>query len=409
MIPMQQSFDFDAIQGVSFLCGDKENIEGINRIEVLKPFEEDILLYLDDVSKELMKNRAAREYPDVITFAFWIRRASMLKLKEKYCIKDFNVHLGRGIVFHIAPSNVAVNYAYSLVAGLVTGNINIVRIPSKNFAQVELINAALIKCLESHSRLYKYINLVRYDRSKKVNDCFSAIADVRIIWGGDSTIFELRKSPLKPRATEITFADRYSISVIDSDSYMCNEDKENIANAFYNDTYLTDQNACTSPRLVVWHGNRICEARDEFWHKLDELAVKKYTLQPIQSINKLTDSYEIAAVMPGAKVVKGLDNTVFRVELSKLQGSIMEMKGNSGFFMEYTCESIVELQDICNDLHCQTIGYIGNLKDFEPLLNSGIKGVDRIVPIGKTMDFDLIWDGYNLVERLTRTVVLRNN
>ena len=40
----------------------------------------------------------------------------------------------------------------------------------------------------------------------------------------------------------------------------------------------------------------------------------------------------------------------------------------------------------------------------EPLIQAGIRGVDRVVPIGYTMDFDLIWDGYNLVERLTRTI-----
>jgi len=40
------------------------------------------------------------------------------------------------------------------------------------------------------------------------------------------------------------------------------------------------------------------------------------------------------------------------------------------------------------------------------LVLSGIHGVDRIVPIGHTMDFDLVWDGYNLVERLTRNIQL---
>ena len=43
----------------------------------------------------------------------------------------------------------------------------------------------------------------------------------------------------------------------------------------------------------------------------------------------------------------------------------------------------------------------------QPLIDLGIKGVDRVVPIGKTMDFDLLWDGYKLVERLTRTVEIR--
>ena len=66
----------------------------------------------------------------------------------------------------------------------------------------------------------------------------------------------------------------------------------------------------------------------------------------------------------------------------------------------------MELKPICDDTHCQTVSYIGDRKMFLPLLEAGIRGVDRIVPIGKTMDFDLIWDGYNLYERLTRTISL---
>ena len=61
---------------------------------------------------------------------------------------------------------------------------------------------------------------------------------------------------------------------------------------------------------------------------------------------------------------------------------------------------------ICDDIHCQTIGYIGNKDMFISLLKSGIKGVDRIVPVGKTMDFDLIWDGYNLEKMFTRTIAI---
>ncbi len=49
-------------------------------------------------------------------------------------------------------------------------------------------------------------------------------------------------------------------------------------------------------------------------------------------------------------------------------------------------------------------GYYGNKEAFLPLIKSGVKGIDRVVPIGRTLDFDLIWDGYNLVERLTRSI-----
>lgn len=41
----------------------------------------------------------------------------------------------------------------------------------------------------------------------------------------------------------------------------------------------------------------------------------------------------------------------------------------------------------------------------DAILVFGVKGIDRVVPIGKTMDFDLIWDGYDLVEQMSRIVV----
>ena len=50
-----------------------------------------------------------------------------------------NILLGRGNIFHIAPSNVPMNFAYSLAFGLLSGNNNIVRIPSRNFFQVDIL------------------------------------------------------------------------------------------------------------------------------------------------------------------------------------------------------------------------------------------------------------------------------
>ena len=39
---------------------------------------------------------------------------------------------------------------------------------------------------------------------------------LRIIWGGDKTIKDIRKYPLSTRSFDITFADRYSLCVINS-------------------------------------------------------------------------------------------------------------------------------------------------------------------------------------------------
>lgn len=391
---------------LSYLVGSRETLRGICGTAAKRPFDAAVTDFLNDLSKVLMANQDARAFSDVVTFAFWIRKSATARLREQFDKKDENIRLGRGVAFHIAPSNVPVNYAYSLAAGLLTGNANLVRVPSKEFEQVRIINRAINDTLnmETHAEMRDYICLVRYDRSREVNDLLSELSDTRVIWGGDETIAELRKSPLGPRANEITFADRFSIAMIDSDCYLARMDQQKIAEGFYNDTYLTDQNACTSPRMVVWLGTQPAKAKEIFWNNLHMLVREKYAFQPIQGVNKLTGGFLLAAAHEGVKIVSGPDNLIVRVQVPNLFNNLMEFKDNSGYFFEYDCNDILALKNLCDDLRCQTVAYIGDRKMFIPLLESGVKGIDRIVPVGQTMDFSFIWDGYNLYERLTRTV-----
>lgn len=400
--------DGQLLSKVSFLVGGRETMEKLGSLDVKKPFDETVVEFLNALSKKLMTAPAARAFPDVVTLGFWLRKSSVLALRERFATDGQTV--GRGVAFHIAPSNVPVNYAYSLFTGLLCGNANIVRIPSKDFPQVSVINDAIRRTLEEpgFADLAPYITLVRYERSGEINDYFSARCDVRVIWGGDQTIAELRKSPIPPRATEITFADRYSLAVIDSDAYVSDEHKERITSDFYNDTYLSDQNACTSPRVVVWTGSRIAEAKGQFWKELRQLTASKYQFQTIQGVDKLSQLYVAAAEYGGISREPETDNLLYRIHVKELTPELMDYRGNSGYFYEYDCNDIMELKRFCNDTHCQTIGYVGDAAMLAPLLESGVKGVDRVVPIGHTMDFDLIWDGYNLVEQLTRKISIKS-
>lgn len=405
------------LSGVRYLEGNEDILLNMPSVSPRMAFSESVLEFLSDLSKELMTDSSAKIFPDVVTLGFWLRKSSLVHMRKRFLSDSSSVHMGRGLAFHIAPSNVPVNYAYSLCTGLLCGNANIVRIPSKDFPQVRIINHAIQAVLEKHKEMKPYICLVRYERSREINDFLSELCDTRIIWGGDVTIADIRKSALLPYATEITFADRYSLAVIDSDMYLkmtvdtsgnIKEDAVNkTASEFYNDTYLSDQNACTSPRAVVWLGSKKEKAKQIFWDSLYHLAKKKYHFQSVQGIDKFSMFCMAAAGDVGNIKASGYhkDNLLVRVQVSELDGKLMNYRGNSGYFYEYDCNDIMELKNFCNDMHCQTVGLLGDRKVLEPLLDSGIKGIDRIVPIGHTMDFDLLWDGYNLVERLTRTIV----
>lgn len=399
------------LEEIEFLIGDK-----IDRFEVLldqpaqEVFSEDTFSFLNDISELLLKSPNIRNYPDVATFAFYCRKANLSGIKRAHQ-RDLEYRIGRGILFHVTPGNVPVNFAYSLFAGLVTGNINIVRVPSKNFEQVSLIiNAIKMVLLNGRykSIFSKRLYLVRYNRDSSATAFFSTLCDVRIIWGGDKTIDEIRKSPIPPKSTEVTFSDRYSISLINADKYSKHPDKANVALGFYNDTYLFDQNACTSPQTIYWFGsNKEVEiAKSEFWEMLQRtLHEKKFEMQPILAVDKLTSFYSQAIFFGDIEREPHVTNDIWRIKNGSVHRDINLFRCSSGYFNEVNVSSLDELLPVINRKF-QTIGYFGFTKEE---LENWIKrrkplGIDRIVPIGRTMDFSLNWDGYDLVYALSRSI-----
>ena len=390
---------------IKYLVGTEEIISAMPKCEPLPIFSELAVKGLSALSKILLGKAEARSSPDVMTFAFWCRKASLSEQKRAY--EETRFRVGRGMVFHIAPSNVPLNFAYSFVAALLAGNASVVRLPSKDFRQTEMVCEAMHSMLEQVPELRPYIAFIKYGHEQDINDWLSAECDVRVIWGGDRTIGLVRKSQLSARAAEITLADRYSIAVIQSDRYLQAEDKKNIARGFYNDTYYTDQNACTSPCLVIWLGSEIEKAQKIFWEQLHDIARNEYDLQPVQAVDKLVQFCLLASHIP-VKIIRGSDNIVNRVLLEKLDEDAANFKGHSGFFMEYKADSLDDMLPICKE-RCQTVSYFGieqeEWKEF--LCRNAIKGVDRIVPIGTTLDFRLTWDGIDFIRRMSREIDVR--
>lgn len=370
------------------------------------PFADNVIEFLNALSGALLKDRESRLYPDAITFAFFCRKANLQKLKEEY-VSDGILRMGRGLLFHIAPSNVPINFGYSLVSGLLAGNANVVRVSSKQFAQVDLIIKHLHALLAfgEYNEVANRIALVRYDRTSDANEMFSAMCNVRVIWGGDATIATLRQNAILPRAFDVCFADRYSIAAINPESIMEASDAEmkKLAEAFYNDTYLFDQNACSAPHTIFWlQSDKLEDAKNRFWNAVHEHVAAKYQLQAVMSVDKLTAFYRQAACMDVRKKEMP-DNVVVRTELKELPKNIEDFRCACGYFSEKTISSLDEIAPIVS-IKYQSLGYYGfgkeELRDF--VIRNRFQGLDRIVPIGETTAFALTWDGYNLIDTFTR-------
>lgn len=400
VILMQQNFD---ISDVKVLFPSKIDWDVFEQYRPDTPFSDEVVDFLSALSSALLKDKQSRLYPDIVTFAFFCRKSNLLKLKDEYTNNE--LRLGRGIVFHIAPSNVPINFGYSLVSGLMAGNYNVVRCSNKNFPQVDIIINIMLSIAENHVEVAKRIAVVRYEHTSQANDYFSSICQTRVIWGGDQTINLIRKSNIPSRSFDITFADRYSFAVINADEMVKDENMERIAEGFYNDTYLFDQNACSAPHLVIWLGNSAnkVKAKDLFWQAVYGMVIKKkYHFQSVMAVDKLTAFYRQSQAMSIEKIPTE-DNKLVRIKLNGLPKDIDDYRCKCGYFSEYDAESLDELESIIKYKY-QTMAYYGMEKETMEhfVIDNRILGIDRIVPFGKTTDFSLTWDGYNLIGMMSR-------
>lgn len=388
---------------MTFLVGNENILLNINKTPALPIFSDILISFLNDLSKRLRRNAEAKEMQDVLSYAFWIRKASVEKEKNNHI--NIERRMGRGVTFHIAPSNVPINFAVSMTSALLAGNACIIRVSNKQFEQVNIVCNEIRYLLDTeYEELKRYICIVRYEHDLETTQMLSNMCDVRIIWGGNETINLIRQAKLPPRAIEMAFADRYSLAIIDAEQYLkC--DKQEIAELFYTDTYYSDQNACSSPRIVIWTGKNKELARKFFWSELESIVKDKYELHPIQVINKLDSFCRLTAKNGDGFGLITTSNYLYRVQVDELTEKLMEYKEAGGYFFEYLADSVDEVVPILGK-KCQTVAVLGieesQIRDL--VYRNGVRGVDRIVSLGKTMELSFKWDGYDMIETMSRII-----
>jgi hypothetical protein len=374
----------------------------------MPPFSGAICDFITALSEKLIHDPVAKQFPDIIALAFWARRGNILKIKGQY--KEYSDRLGRGLVFHIAPSNVPVNFAFSFLFSLLAGNANIVRVPSKPFPQIGIICGAVSELLAGFPEIEERSAFVSYPADDETTMAFCKMADARIIWGGDKTVEHIRGFVVKPRCVDVVFPDRYSICIIDGRAVQAatKDEIKRLAELFYNDTYLMDQNACSSPQIVFWQ-NADTTIKKRFWDAVITDVSKRYDLQSAVMVDKYMQLCRDAVTYDGLSSA-WQNGIVYRVVFSELPNSdLTGLRGKGGYFYEYDLENLDELVPLISEKY-QTVTYYGIspevLKEF--VMQNQLRGIDRIVPVGSAMNIDIIWDGYDLINVLSRIISMHS-
>ncbi len=385
----------------------------------LKPFDSKVIAFLNTLSKRILANDELKRLPEMVALGFWLRKTNIeqLKVLNSHLLENkvyFSSPLGK--IFHICPANVDTMFLYSLAVSLLMGNKNILRISNRLeahqiFTLFNILNSVLAE--EEFGEFDSYINLVSYPHNENINNFISYNVNARVIWGGDQTIDTFKKFTTSPRVKDIVFADRISVLLIKCKSFLeLNEDKlDSMLNVFFNDAYTFDQMGCSSPQTIYLLGtdDEVADFSNRFLPLASAFISQKYTTDfaSIASLklNRLVDDSveSILAGVAGDNLVKFafLNNSV---DETYLHGC------GAGYFYVRQIHSASQLLNL-QSAKIQTISHWGlatnDLLEIKKIALG--EGIDRIVPLGEALNFNFIWDGYNLFDELSRKVFLKLN
>lgn len=379
----------------------------------LPPFSEPALRFVHELSQKLMRSPQTRHHPELTALAFWMRKANLERLRSDMHQRIGNsIHVPRGTVLHFSPSNVDTIFVYSWFLSLLTGNKNIVRLSSKVSMQSALLVEAIgeLLSLPAHSAIAQRTLLIRYAQDDDITEQLSACCDVRVIWGGDSTVKHIRSLPLPPTAIDVSFANKYSIAVLNTERWSDARDdrKDKWAEAFYNDSYWFDQMACSSPRLVLWVGDHESSrtSADDFWSRVSGvLSVRHKGFADRDYVNKLI-SQDSMAVEHDVRISPSVSNDLVRVWLD-VPALHQEHHCGAGLFFESALPSLESIKPLLSR-SIQTLSYAGfTQQEFRSFIqDEPIAGIDRIVPFGQALNFDSVWDGFDLIRVFMREITV---
>ncbi|AVM73025.1 acyl-CoA reductase [Magnetospirillum gryphiswaldense] len=376
------------------------------------PFATEAVAALATLSDRLLMSQSARHFPELVALGFWLRRTHLNVLAAEFARTRpaQAMAVPRGLVLHIPPANVDVMMAYPWALSLLAGNRNIIRVSSRiGAAGQELLDAMTTILAESPvlAASNLFVSWPR-DHTHSLAE-LSALADFRLVWGGDATIAQIRAVPLPPHAGELCFADRASLCAMAAEAVNRADEEElrHLAERFAADITTFGQAACSSPRLLVWVGDdAACErAQQRLVAALDHLP-DMAPLAPAIALGRNAYVHRAAAEGLVSRPATPAGPILFAHAPKPVDG---QQWGHcfGGLVHVARGPSLATVASFIQRRH-QTLCHFG----FDPAELAALvtqlrgTGLDRLVPVGTALRFSHLWDGVDLLERLTKSVHL---
>jgi hypothetical protein len=379
-----------------------------------EPFAPARMDTLARVSAALLADPVLRRDPASVSVAYWLRRAHLARLAEEHARRAatepdvLRVPVGR--VLHMAPSNVDTLFIYSWALAYLCGNASVVRLSQESGVVVEALLRVIGSVAAVDPELRGSNRFVTYGHDDEITAALSAWCAHRVIWGGDAAVSAIRPLPLPPHASERVFGSKYSFAVIDAGRFDAapEEERARVAAGFFNDLFWFDQMACSSPHVVFWIGAaHAAESAARAFERTLQAEVGRRGFEPPVSsaVHRRTYAFGLAA---SADVRVVLEHPGF-VGVHVRDRAALDKDVCGGGLLRHV--PVSELSEVLGfvDEGDQTLTHWGidrvALRDFAA--QAGARGLDRVVPIGEALAFDVVWDGYHLMDDMLRRVRVR--
>jgi hypothetical protein len=377
------------------------------RGQLAAPFAPERVDLVASVAEALLSSRGSPASGPAAHFAFWTRRAALAKLAASFAarVPQHTLARPRGLVFHLPPQNVETVFLYSWALAYLAGNANIVRLPQEISARMRAIVDLFLDRLAAQrdtSQLF-----LHYPSKGDLGAKISARSDARVVWGGDAKVALFAPLPLRNGGKSIWFGDRFSFSTVNGAALDKLDEAalRALAKKLHNDVFVFDQMACSSPHALYVVGE--AAAHSAGVRRLLDASAAEWTMDDPagrvgHAIGKMTAAFYAAGTGRASSVSwQNTNLTSFVASAPERQ----DIRVGGGFLSVVFIRSLDEVPSFIRESD-QTITYFGwERGEIETVAASRTgPGVSRWAPIGTALDFDFIWDGYDIPFELTRLI-----
>jgi hypothetical protein len=383
-----------------------ETLEGA-RERLAAPFAPERVDLVARVAEALLGPKRAEASGPAAHFAFWTRRAALTKLAASFAARVPQNALARprGLVFHLPPQNVETVFLYSWALSYLAGNANIVRLPQQVSVRSRAIVELFLERLKETRDVSQFF--VHYPSQGSLGAKISGLSDARVVWGGDAKVALFAPLPLRNGGKSVWFGDRFSFSTIKGAALEKLDDAnlQVLAKKLHNDVFVFDQMACSSPHALYVVGDAVTHSA-EVQRLLGASALAWTIDDPArrvgQAIGKMTAAFYAAASGRASSVTWQNTNLTSVVAAEPKR---QEIRVGGGYLSVVFVRSLADVASFIRESD-QTITYFGwDRAEIEAVAAIRTRpGASRWAPIGMALDFDFIWDGYDIPFELTRLV-----